>query len=112
MAIPMKTEIHPKSYIAMVSCACGNSFQTRATQQTLKVDICSSCHPFFTGQQKLVDAAGRVEKFSKRFSKTEGKTVAREKQVQKRISVAPPKVKASKILTSTPTPSKKKKAAH
>ncbi len=63
----MKQGIHPKYLECTVSCACGNSFQTRATVKELKVDICSVCHPFFTGKQKFVDAAGRVEKFRKRY---------------------------------------------
>jgi len=108
----MKDGIHPKYDIATARCACGNEFQTRATMLLIKVDICSACHPFFTGQQRLVDAAGRVERFGKRFAKTEGKTLQRKKQVQKIISVAPPKVKGKQILSSTPTPSKKKKSDH
>lgn len=107
MAAIMKTEIHPKSFIAIARCACGSEFQTTATRELLKVDMCSNCHPFFTGKQRLLDAAGRVERFGKRFAKTEGKTVAREKTVQKRIAVAPPKVKASAVvLTTTPKNSK------
>ncbi len=113
----MQTGIHPKYDVATARCACGNEFQTRATVSLIKVDICSSCHPFYTGQQRLVDAAGRVERFSKRFAKTEGKTVERKKMVQKRISVAAPKVKGKKVLSSTPTAkdskdSKAKKPAH
>jgi large subunit ribosomal protein L31 len=65
----MKTKIHPKYDTAKVSCACGNSFETRATVPEIKVDICSQCHPFYTGKQKLVDSAGRVEKFEKRWGK-------------------------------------------
>jgi large subunit ribosomal protein L31 len=53
----------------MVVCACGNTFQTRSTKKDLRVEICSSCHPFFTGKQKLVDSAGRVERFQKRYQK-------------------------------------------
>lgn len=104
----MQTGIHPKYEAATVRCACGNEFTTRSTMSTIKVDICSACHPFFTGQQKLIDAAGRVEKFSKRFSKTDGKTVARAAQVQKKISKAPLKVTGKKVLSSTPTAATKK----
>lgn len=104
----MQTGIHPKYDLATARCTCGNEFQTRATVNLIKVDICSSCHPFYTGQQRLVDAAGRVERFSKRFAKTEGKTVERKKQEQKKIALAPLKVKGKKVLTSTPTPSKEK----
>jgi large subunit ribosomal protein L31 len=63
----MKKEGHPKYMDCTVTCGCGSSFKTRSTKPELKVEICSSCHPFFTGQQKYVDAAGRVEKFTKKF---------------------------------------------
>ncbi|HRK29979.1 MAG TPA: 50S ribosomal protein L31 [Tepidisphaeraceae bacterium] len=66
----MKAKIHPKYQTCNVHCACGNTFQTRSTQAKLGVDICSSCHPFFTGKQKFVDTAGRVERFSKKFGGT------------------------------------------
>src|SRR5476649_2357526 len=110
----MKAEIHPKYEAASVRCACGNEFNTRSTVSVIKLDICSNCHPFFTGQQRLVDAAGRVERFGKRFAKTEGKTVVRKAMVQKQISKPIPKVLGKKLLTSTPAaaPDKKKKAAH
>ena len=65
----MKKGIHPKYYDVTVKCACGNSVETRSTSETLKVEICSSCHPFFTGKQHLVDTAGRVERFKKRYDK-------------------------------------------
>ena len=65
----MKKGIHPKYYDVTVKCACGNSVETRSTAETLKVEICSSCHPFFTGKQHLVDTAGRVERFKKRYDK-------------------------------------------
>lgn len=63
----MKEGIHPKYVECTVTCGCGNSFKTRSTKPELKVEICSNCHPFFTGQQKFVDTAGRVEKFTKKF---------------------------------------------
>ena len=65
----MKKGIHPEYKLATVNCACGNSFETRTTVGDLKVEICSACHPFFTGKQKLVDSAGRVEKFLKKYGK-------------------------------------------
>ena len=65
----MKKGIHPESHEVTVKCACGNSFETRSTAKTLKVEICSNCHPFFTGKQILVDTAGRVERFKKRYDK-------------------------------------------
>lgn len=63
----MKKDIHPKYVKAKVSCACGNAFETRATVAELRVDICNACHPFYTGKQKFVDTAGRVERFQKKF---------------------------------------------
>lgn len=64
----MKEKIHPKYFPdAKVMCACGNSFITGSTQPILKVEVCSKCHPFFTGEQRIVDAAGRVERFKRKF---------------------------------------------
>lgn len=63
----MKKGIHPDYVECTVTCGCGHSFKTRATVKEMKVEICSHCHPFFTGQQKFVDAAGRVERFTKKF---------------------------------------------
>jgi large subunit ribosomal protein L31 len=105
----MQTGIHPKYDVATIRCACGNEFQTRSTVGTIKVDICSACHPFFTGQQRLVDSAGRVEKFGKRFAATEGKTVVRKKMVQHKIAKAPPKVAGKTVLSTTPIVAKKAK---
>jgi large subunit ribosomal protein L31 len=64
----MKPKTHPKYHKAKVTCACGNAFETGATVDTLHVDICSECHPFYTGKQKFVDATGRVERFTKKYS--------------------------------------------
>jgi large subunit ribosomal protein L31 len=66
----MKPKIHPKYQNCSVHCACGNTFTTRSTLPRIAVDICSACHPFFTGKQKFVDTAGRVERFSKKFGGT------------------------------------------
>ena len=63
----MKADIHPKYAESKVTCACGNTFTTRSTVGNLQVDICSNCHPFYTGKQKFVDTAGRVEKFTRKF---------------------------------------------
>ena len=63
----MKAKIHPKYYIAKVTCACGNSWFVGSTVSEIKVDICSACHPFFTGKQKMLDTAGRVEKFKRKY---------------------------------------------
>ena len=65
----MKDGIHPNYVTCAVTCGCGNKFETRATTQELKVDVCSSCHPFFTGKHKLLDTEGRVEKFNKKYAK-------------------------------------------
>lgn len=65
----MKKDIHPNYDIAVISCACGNSIQTRSTKKSINVEICSNCHPFFTGDKKLIDAAGRIERFNKRYAK-------------------------------------------
>ena len=66
----MKQEIHPKYNDVTVTCACGNSFTTRSTLgDELHIEICSECHPFFTGKQKLVDTAGRVDRFNKRYQR-------------------------------------------
>lgn len=66
----MKEAIHPNYHAVQVTCACGNEFETGSTVkgEIIKIDICNKCHPFFTGQQKLVDTSGRVEKFKKRFN--------------------------------------------
>jgi len=70
----MKKEIHPKYYTkAKVKCACGNSFTIGSTAPEINVEICSKCHPFYTGKNKIIDTAGRVERFKKRLQKTIGK---------------------------------------
>jgi large subunit ribosomal protein L31 len=65
----MKEGIHPDYKVSVVTCVCGNTFTTRSTTGHLKLEICSACHPFFTGKQKLVDSAGRVEKFMRKYGK-------------------------------------------
>ena len=65
----MKSDIHPEYSLGTVVCACGNSFQVRSTVGDMRGEICSACHPFFSGQQKLVDTAGRIEKFKKKYGK-------------------------------------------
>ncbi|MBL7071197.1 MAG: 50S ribosomal protein L31 [Candidatus Omnitrophica bacterium] len=80
----MKKGIHPKYKETMITCACGEVIQTRATKQNMKIDICSKCHPFFTGKQKLVDSAGRVDRFKKKYGKTQQmKDAKKSAQVQK-----------------------------
>jgi large subunit ribosomal protein L31 len=91
----MKTEIHPQYYIdAKVTCSCGNTFTVGSTQKEIHVEICSACHPFFTGNEKVIDAAGRVERFKAR------KAAAKAPAVKKEKAATAPKTK---------TPSKKKK---
>jgi len=63
----MKEKIHPKYVTSTVKCACGNNFETMSSTAEIKVAICSNCHPFFTGKQKLIDTAGRIEKFHKKY---------------------------------------------
>lgn len=65
----MKEKIHPAYKETTIICACGSVIHTRSTKQNIRVDICSNCHPFFTGKQKFVDTAGRVEKFMKKYKK-------------------------------------------
>ncbi len=67
----MKADIHPEYVLATVHCSCGNTFTTRSTRPELHVEICSNCHPFYTGKQKLVDTGGRVERFQRRLEKAE-----------------------------------------
>lgn len=76
----MKPDIHPEYSETTVTCACGETFQTRSTAKDIRVEICSKCHPFFTGKQKLVDSEGRVERFKKRYSKKSVKSSNNEEQ--------------------------------
>lgn len=63
----MKEKIHPKYEVGTITCACGNTFQVRSTAGDMSLEICSNCHPFFTGKQKLIDSTGRVEKFRRKY---------------------------------------------
>ncbi len=72
----MKADIHPKYEEVTIHCACGNEFKTRSTRQDIRLTLCNECHPFFTGKQKFVDTAGRIEKFQKRFNLAEGTATA------------------------------------
>ncbi|MBF0532426.1 MAG: 50S ribosomal protein L31 [Candidatus Omnitrophica bacterium] len=65
----MQKEIHPNYGQAVITCACGNVIETRSTKKSINVDICANCHPFFTGDKKFVDTAGRIERFKKRYDK-------------------------------------------
>lgn len=84
----MKEGIHPNYAMATVRCACGYTFQTRSTRKEMTLEICSNCHPFFTGRQKLVDSAGRLERFAKRFEKTGGKTVRVEAKTKPAVKIS------------------------
>ena len=75
----MKPEIHPDYVVSHVRCTCGNEFITRSTKPELHVEICSNCHPFYTGRQKLVDTGGRVERFQRRVAKGRQRTSAQAK---------------------------------
>ncbi|MBM3313038.1 50S ribosomal protein L31 [candidate division WOR-3 bacterium] len=97
----MKPKIHPKYVESTITCACGNVVKTRSTKPKMNVDICSACHPFFTGKQKLVDTAGRVEKFRRRY----GEVVP----AKPSKPVKPAKVAAAKA--AKPTKAKTRKAA-
>ena len=74
----MKKDFHPEVNEINVTCVCGNSFDTTSTEKEISVDICSACHPFFTGTQKFVDTAGRIERFQQRYKKDEKKVVKKE----------------------------------
>ena len=82
----MKKDIHPSYGPAVIRCTCGNVIETKSTKKEINVEICSACHPFFTGQQKLIDTAGRIERFAKKFS---GRVAT--KAVPKAIKVRKPK---------------------
>ena len=67
----MKKEIHPKVFDTVIKCACGATLETKSTEKEIHVEICSNCHPFFTGKQKFLDTAGRIERFQKKYAKKE-----------------------------------------
>lgn len=94
----MRTDIHPNYTLATVRCACGYTFQVQSTRKEYNLEICSHCHPFFTGRQKLIDSAGRLERFAKRFEKTGGQTL-RVKAKEKAAKPAASKT-TRKILSS------------
>lgn len=85
----MKAKIHPNYVEATVHCACGNSWQTRSTKPDVHVEICSNCHPFFTGQQRIVDTAGRVERFTKRMEKSQAVKAQNEGRTKKKAKTTP-----------------------
>src|ERR1035441_10095571 len=99
----MKIGIHPEYVESTVLCACGNTFQTRSTKPSIRLEICSNCHPFFTGKQKFVDTAGRVERFTKRLAKTGGETIKKKKGAAMAKGQKPTILKKKmKVLSSAP----------
>src|SRR5204863_3469533 len=91
--------------------ACGNTFQTRSTKASIRLEICSACHPFFTGKQKFVDTAGRVERFQKRFAKTGGETIkAKKSHTMAKGQKSTIQKKKMKILSSAPVKAKPRSA--
>jgi len=76
----LKDKIHPKYFETTITCACGNVINTRSTVKNIRVEICSACHPFFTGKQKLIDTAGRVERFRRKYKSLEEKKENKEAQ--------------------------------
>jgi len=99
----LKKDIHPKYIKCTVTCACGNSFETRSTVPSLRLDICSACHPFYTGKQKLVDTAGRVEQFKRKFEKSQ--------IMQKSAAERAAKIEVAKAAATAKAGAKGKKAA-
>ena len=95
----MKKNIHPKVYMeCVVTCVCGNQFTTISTQPTLALDVCSNCHPLFTGQQKFVDTEGRIDKFNKKVKQMEDKVQKHKEKVEA--------IKAKKEKANVPTQKK------
>ncbi len=113
----MKKEIHPKYELAIVRCACGSEVEIRTTTPGINVEICSQCHPFFTGKQKLVDSAGRVDRFRKRYGMgdegTTAETLSRGEVVQKekKAREKPKKAARPARAVAKPIPKPKKAAA-
>jgi len=99
----MKEGIHPNYVESTVTCVCGNTFKTRSTKPVIKLEICSNCHPFFTGKQKLVDSAGRVERFRKKYKEV---TISTTKKVKKAKAERHVKKAHKKILSTTPAKKK------
>lgn len=99
----MKKNLHPEYKKCIVTCACGNTFETRSTLNKLHVEICSVCHPFYTGKQKLVDTAGRVEQFIRKFEKS--------KKMQDDTVERKAKKEKAQVVKQSPVPVAEKKAA-
>ena len=107
----MKKDIHPKYYDkATVSCACGNILTTGSTQESIKIELCSACHPFYTGKQKLVDTARRVEKFEAKVAAQKDVSKKRVGRTVKRAARAKVKAEKKEITVKAEKPTKKKTA--
>jgi large subunit ribosomal protein L31 len=81
----LKAKIHPKYFETTITCACGNQIKTRSTVKDIHVEICSACHPFFTGKQKLIDSAGRVERFRRKYRHLEKKQEDKEEKAKESL---------------------------
>ena len=92
LILRMKKDIHPEYHIATVTCSCGNSFQTGSTKAEIRVELCSACHPFFTGKQKIIDTAGKVEKFKKRMEAKKDNLVSKKEKRAKIKAEKTPKI--------------------
>lgn len=96
----MKSDIHPEYKVGTVTCACGHSFQVRSTVGDMNVEICSACHPFFTGKQHLVDSAGRVEKFMKKYGLADKKAAQEKAEEVKAVAAKAAEQKAVEEKTA------------
>ena len=93
----MKDGIHPNYDTCTVTCSCGNTFQTKSTKPQLSIDLCNECHPFFTGQQKFIDAGGRVQRFTNKFGSAKDTIVAREAAKKEAKSSVTQEAEAAKV---------------
>lgn len=91
----MKKKIHPVYKEATVTCGCGETFKTRSTREKIAVEICSKCHPFFTGKQKLIDTAGQIERFQKKYAKTAAAKAAQSQSATPSTPAEPPKTSSA-----------------
>ena len=103
----MRKGIHPEYIPAKIMCACGNVIETRATKPVIKIEICSDCHPFFTGKQKLVDTAGRVERFLKKYAKVEAAGSSKKQVKETPQKSAAPAIPKASTKTASKTTEKK-----
>lgn len=100
----MKQGIHPKYETTTVTCSCGNVFETRSTRKNLRVDLCSNCHPFFTGEQRIVDTAGQVERFMKKLGAADQIRARNEAQAEQRRTSEAARNAAPQRPARTPRP--------